>query len=67
MMVSARSRLTLPPRPSQVSARPSSWKPPVIQTVAAIDRPTATGSGHSPAAPSSTAAPTAPTHSPTSG
>lgn len=67
MMVSARSRPTAPPSPSQVSASPSSWKPPVSQTVAAIDRPTATDSGQTCAAAHSTAAPNAPTPSPTSG
>ncbi len=36
-----------PPRPSQLSAKPSSWKAPVRRMVSAIDRITATAGGSS--------------------
>ena len=36
MMISARSRSRLPPKPSATSAKPSSWKAPVSSTPAAV-------------------------------
>ena len=52
MISSARSRLTAPPRPSKVSASPSSWKPPVSSRPAPIAKPTAkAGVSSSAAAP----------------
>ncbi len=72
MLSRARSRLARPPRPSTVSARPSSWKAPVSQAVAAVDSPAATSAPSGPAGSSaraahSTAAPHAPTTPPTPG
>ena len=67
MMASAFSRDTAPPSASQLSASPSSWKPPVSQTLAAIASPTATVAGNSCIAPHSTSAEQPPTTAPTSG
>ena len=72
MMASARSRVTAPPRPSAVSAMPSSWKAPVSHTVASVLSAAATKAPSAPpgstrSAPHSTSAPTAPTTQPTPG
>lgn len=38
MISSTRSRLLPPPKPSALSARPSSWKAPVKSSVASSDK-----------------------------
>ena len=72
MISSARSRVSPPPRPSAVSARPSSWKAPVIHTVAMVASTAATSAPSGPAgsqasAPAITSAATPPTTQPTPG
>jgi hypothetical protein len=56
-----------PPKPSQESAKPSSWKAPVASIVAAMPSSTATPSGSASAASSVTPAPMPPIRMPTSG
>ena len=68
MISSLRSAVTPPPKPSAVSARPSSCRPPVRSIVAPTASPAATSSG-SPSATvtTSTTPPIRPTAAPTTG
>ncbi len=72
MMIKARSRSGLPPSPSKTSARPSSWKAPVISTPKAVPHTAATSGANtldpSPASKSAVKAATSPpTSQPTPG